>query len=108
MAVRILVKRTIPEGREEKLMPLIIKLRVLASQQPGYISGETLKMIDDPNCFLVISTWNAVEDWDRWFNSDTRSEIQKMIDEVCDFPTTYEKYHYPVNQRVMVSETAAP
>jgi hypothetical protein len=32
------------------------QLRMLAIQQAGYISGETLRSIEDPELFLVIST----------------------------------------------------
>lgn len=41
--------------------------------KPGYITGETLINIDDPEDFIVISTWKSPEDWKNWLNSKERN-----------------------------------
>ena len=82
MAVKVIIKRIIPEHRAEDLVPLLKKLRALATLQPGYISGETLRRVDKPDEFLVISTWNSAQDWDKWSRSLERNEIQGKIDTV--------------------------
>ena len=46
MAVEVLIRRKIKQGKAEALAPLIVKLRSLATIQPGYISGETLNCIE--------------------------------------------------------------
>ena len=56
MAVKILIKRNIPENRAEDLMPFLRQLRAIANNQPGYISGETLKRIDRTGQYLVVRT----------------------------------------------------
>jgi heme-degrading monooxygenase HmoA len=65
MAVQVLIRRKVIENKAKELSPLIVKLRSLATIQPGYISGETLNCIDPPdrNEYLVISRWHSVEDW---------------------------------------------
>ena len=43
MAVDVMIKRKVKQGRQAKeLVPLIMHLRALATYQPGYISGTTL------------------------------------------------------------------
>ncbi len=94
MAVKILIKRTVPETKEAALNSLLMKLRILTMDQPGYISGETLKRIDRRGEFLVISTWHAVDDWRKWVLSEERSEIQGEIDALLGKETLYEIYSY--------------
>ena len=59
MAVKILIKRNVPADKAKEMIPLFRKLRALATEQDGYISGETLKSLDRPDTCLVISTWQS-------------------------------------------------
>ena len=94
MAVKILIKRMVPETKEKALNSLLMELRILTMDQTGYISGETLKRIDRPGEFLVISTWHSVDEWRKWVLSDERSEIQGKIDALLSKETRYEIYSY--------------
>ena len=94
MAVKIIIKRKVPQEKAADLMPYLKQLRVLAMNQPGYIGGETLKRIDDPEEYLVISTWQDVKDWNVWFNHEKRSEIQNQIDNLLGEKTEYGVYTY--------------
>ena len=48
MAVKVIIKRRVPDEIFDFLAPLLKELRNLAMNQEGYISGVTLKRIDDP------------------------------------------------------------
>jgi heme-degrading monooxygenase HmoA len=80
------------EEKATQLAPLIVKLRSLATVQPGYITGKTFRCLDCPGEFLVISTWNGIEDWNRWLNSGQRTDIQKQIDQLLGEETGYRIY----------------
>ena len=92
MAVKIIIKRKVSKDKEGQLLPLLIRLRALATAQPGYISGETLRNVDDPEEYLVISTWQNLEDWEKWANSKERAEIQDQIDLLLGQKTEYARY----------------
>jgi len=92
MAVKIIIKRRVPESLATQLRPLLIKLRNLAMNQPGYITGETLKRIDRPGQNLVISTWNSMEEWRQWAVNSERESVQAQIDALLGQPTEYEIY----------------
>ena len=94
MAVKIIIKRIVPESKAEALKPLLQKLRNLAMQQPGYISGETFKRIDRPGESLVVSTWQTMDDWRQWVISDERTGTQEKIDHLLGERTDYEVYTY--------------
>ena len=94
MAVKIIIKRIVPQNKAEALKPLLHRLRNLAMQQPGYISGETFKRIDRPGESLVVSTWQSMEDWRAWVMSDERRGTQEKIDHLLGEKTDYEVYTY--------------
>ena len=83
MAVQVLITRKFVKEKADELAPLLVKLRSLASAQPGYISSESLKCIDPPGVtdYVIRSTWNSVEEWKTWLHSPERNAIQKRIDE---------------------------
>ena len=94
MAVKVFIKRHVPQNKAKELSALLKQLRIRTTNQPGYISGETLKRIDRPGENLVISTWQSVDDWRNWVLSKERSEIQDKIDLLLGKETHYEIYNY--------------
>lgn len=93
MAISVMIQRTFTDNEKAaKLAPLIVKLRSLATLQPGYLTGKTFHCLDCPGEFLVISTWNSLADWNRWLSSSERAEIQKQVDDLMGEPTRYRLY----------------
>jgi len=92
MAIKIIIKRQVPDIQPDQLTPFLLKLRNLAMNQPGYITGETLKSIDPPGQTLVISTWESKEAWQKWLANPERSALQGQIDVLLGEPTSYEIY----------------
>ncbi|MBU0986746.1 MAG: antibiotic biosynthesis monooxygenase [Proteobacteria bacterium] len=94
MAVKVFIKRSVQEHKAEALKPLLKKLRNLAMNQPGYVSGETFKRIDRPGENLVISTWQSMDDWRKWVLSEERAQTQEQINYLLGEKTEYEIYTY--------------
>jgi heme-degrading monooxygenase HmoA len=92
MTVKIFIKRNVTESSIEELTTLFQKMRSACLMQPGYISGQTLKRLDRPGERLVISTWRSFEEWENWFKSSERREIQLEIDSLLGEETTYAIY----------------
>ena len=94
MAVKALIKRVVPEAKAREMIPLFRQMRALAMNQEGYISGETLRNLNNQEEFLVISSWQSSESWVKWLNSSERQQIQEKIDTLLGGQTKYEVYHY--------------
>ncbi len=94
MAVKIIIRRRVPKEREPGLLPLLIEMRSKATAQPGYISGETLRNVGDPEDYVVISTWQSEEVWKAWASSKDRAQIQEKIDALLGGTTDYGIYFY--------------
>ena len=108
MSVKVLITRTVPGDKGRQMLQLFREMRSLATAQPGYISGETMKSNDRPDVFLVISTWHTAEDWTRWYNSLQRREIQQQIDDLLGEPTEYRIYEPLVGGIIPDFEARAP
>ncbi len=90
MSVQVIIKRKWQVDKPEELLPLLTELRSLAKKQAGYISGETLRSLDDPEDFRVVSKWETVDDWQKWFDSKQRRDIQGEVDSLIGEKTFYE------------------
>ena len=92
MAVKILITRSIGQEIAPVVRPLIVELRAHAMKQRGYISGETLKCIDRPGEYLVISTWKSLDEWNKWLASQERKILEEKIAIITGKPTEYVTY----------------
>lgn len=92
--VKVLLERSIRGKNVGAIVQLLRRMRVLAMQQPGYISGETLHAVDDPNHYLVISSWESLEHWQEWFRSPERQKLQQEIDASLESPTRERVFTY--------------
>ena len=92
--VKAFIKRVVPRDKEKEIIQLFREMRELAMKQPGYISGETMKNVNQPEEYLVISTWTSSADWQQWLDSPERQKIQTEIDKILGGKTEYSLYHY--------------
>ena len=94
MAIRVLIEREIEPGQEINIHELLMQLRAKAMKVKGYISGETLRSLDDPRKFLVISTWNSVADWKAWESDPGRRKAQEELNRLLRHPERTTVYTY--------------
>jgi heme-degrading monooxygenase HmoA len=60
----------------------------------GYISGETLRSLQDPQNYVVITTWQNADDWKTWEKDRERRKIQAKIEKLMSRPTKARIYVY--------------
>jgi heme-degrading monooxygenase HmoA len=106
MATEVMIKRRVKQGfQAKKLVPLILQMRTIAMHQPGYISGTTLSNVERPEDCLVISRWESIDDWKRWFHSVQRAEMESKIETLAGKKTEYEVYAPMVPQTIAEKAT---
>ena len=93
MSVKIILFRRVPAEKFNDLQSLLMELRLVAECHEGYLSGESLMNKDDPEEFLVISTWTDEGQWNEWFQNPDRIEIQEKIDGLLGRKTLYQIYY---------------
>ncbi len=90
MPIQVIIKRKWETDKPEALFPLLTELRSLAEKQPGYISGETLRSLNDSDKYLVFSKWETVDHWKKWLQSKERRDLQGEVDSLIGERTFYE------------------
>ncbi len=92
MIAKILIKRRFKEGHAPQIVALLNEIRKRALNQPGYMSGETLVKNGYPNNMVVISTWQSLEHWHKWQESEDRKKFESMMEMYQERPTDYDEY----------------
>ena len=92
MSVQVMSIRKFQIEETEKLISLLAELNSRSKKQPGRISRETLRSLDNPGEYLVRCEWETVEDWDKWLHSKERRDIQGKIDSIIGEKTFYEVF----------------
>lgn len=102
MAVKVLIKRRFKEGKAKEVITLLNELRSEAMAQTGYITGESLISIDDPQKVLVIGTWQSMEDWLKWKENPNRRGNESRLEPYLEEPADYEAFvfgTYPAKKK---------
>lgn len=86
MAVKVIIERRIKKGKKDDFSQLLKEMRTKAIKANGYISGETLRALNNHNNYLVISTWHSIDDWRNWEKNPERKEINKKIEKLLVRP----------------------
>ena len=92
MSVHIMSIRKFQIEETEKLISLLAELSSRSKEQPGHISRETLRSLDNPGEYLVRCEWETVEYWDKWLHSKERRDIQGKIDSLIGEKTFFEVF----------------
>jgi len=90
MPIQVIIKRKWQTDNPEALFPLLTEIRSLAQKQPGYISGETLRSLDDPEDYMVVSKWETADEWKKWLQCKERRDLQGKVDSLIGERTFYE------------------
>ncbi|MFH1981935.1 MAG: antibiotic biosynthesis monooxygenase family protein [Pseudomonadota bacterium] len=107
MALKVIVRRIIPQEKVEQLLPLIDQLRRMARTQSGYIYGETLRSAENPEEYLVVSNWHTLEHWKAWECSAHRCRLLERIEMVLGSDSEYRLYHHEFLFAPMVAAISA-
>jgi heme-degrading monooxygenase HmoA len=92
--VKVIIERHCQTGKEAELENLLVELRSKAMAQPGYVSGETLRSIDDPSLWIVLSTWLDASLWKAWEVNPERKEIEDRMARVASGPAKVSAYTF--------------
>lgn len=92
MTIKVFIKRYVKKGKTADTLALLNEVRSQALKQSGYISGETLVNHYDPCNIAVVSTWQSIEDWIRWQESDARAAKEDQLENLQEGPANFEIY----------------
>ncbi len=92
MSVCVMSIRKFQIEETEKLISLLAELNSCSEEQPGHISRETLRSLDNPGEYLVRGEWETVEYWAKWLHNKERRDIQGKMDSLIGEKTFFEVF----------------
>ena len=92
MIAKILIKRRFKDEHTPQIVAILNEISMLALQQEGYQSGETLIKSGFPNNMVVISTWRSLQDWTKWRDNPERQKFETMLAVYQERPTEFDEY----------------
>lgn len=92
MTVKILIKRHFKKDLAQQAAVLLNNFRHDAMSRSGYISGETWVNHYDPCQITVVSTWQTVDDWIQWEESDQRATNEAKLRDLQKASAQFEVY----------------
>ena len=87
--IRVLIERKVVESMEPAFHQGLRETRQSAVGFPGYISGETLRDVENPHHHVIISTWRSVNDWSNWLHSEQRQRVLTAVAPCLEEPETF-------------------
>lgn len=82
--IRVLIERHIAESLEAAYEERSRKVLQHAVSAPGFVSGETLMDLHDPNHRFTLANWRSEADWQRWLQSEERKELMAELIPMMD------------------------
>ncbi len=79
MSVKVIIERQFKEALTPENLRTIEDIRIKATQQEGYVSGETLINSADDREVIIISTWSSLDDWEAWSHNQERAELDSGL-----------------------------
>jgi len=77
--IKVIIERVLAEDMEKTYDSEIRKSLAAITTAKGYISGASYINVDNPNIRTIITNWDNVGCWSRWYKSKTRREVNKAI-----------------------------
>lgn len=77
--IRVIIDRFIAESLEENYEITAKETLQAAVRAPGFISGESLKDIQNERHRVVLCNWRSLQDWQRWLSSPERKSMMDQL-----------------------------
>ncbi len=94
MTVKVIITRHFKQGKDSELIGYLKQLRAGGIKQSGYISGETMCSLENPQKMVVISVWETKKQWERWQNDPVRKMLENKMERLLLEPANYELFSY--------------
>jgi heme-degrading monooxygenase HmoA len=89
----------------EGLLNILKEVRDAIFKFPGYVTSEHLLNVKDPTNLLVISTWQNIDRWNAWANSDACKQLTSKVKTKLTKPLKITVYNYFVIREKRVWST---
>ena len=84
--ITVIIERHIASGMNSTYETFAKKIIQATVSTQGFISGESLRGVDDPNARYIVVKMKAKDDWLQWQRSKERRELLTMVGPLLSGP----------------------
>ncbi len=77
--IKVMIERQIAIDLEEHYQQRANSTLQTAMASHGFISGESLQDMDNPNHRIIFANYRTRQDWQNWYLSSARQEIMDLL-----------------------------
>ncbi|WP_421863908.1 antibiotic biosynthesis monooxygenase family protein [Motiliproteus sp.] len=77
--IKVMIERFIAEDLADHYQQRASSTLQTAMSTPGFISGESLKSVSNPNHRIIFANYRNLQDWENWYHSEARKEIMEQL-----------------------------
>lgn len=85
----IVTHTEVKDGAERRWDAVMRERMIAAKAQPGWIGGQLLRSADEPNKRVIVGTWRARADWEKWHKDPRFAETRQELDELVTGPAEH-------------------
>jgi len=77
--IRVIIERNIAESLESHYEKIAKNNLEKACKAPGFISGESMRGVNNINHRVVLCSWKSASDWQNWHQSPVRKGLMATL-----------------------------
>ena len=78
----IVTRITLRPGTEAEWDTAMRERLAAVHDRPGWVGGQLLAPIDQPNQRLIVGTWRSQADWEAWHNDPTFTDTRTRLNDL--------------------------
>ncbi len=82
--IRVIIERVIAETLEANYEEMAMEILQQSVRAPGFISGESLKDIQNSRHRMVLCKWRSLVDWQQWQDSQARKNLMDKMNLILE------------------------
>jgi len=82
--IKVIIERTIVDGMESTYEVEVKRTLKAVMGASGFVSGESLVDMNHPSLRTIITTWENLSCWNRWFQSDLRRDANYNLNQILE------------------------
>jgi len=80
--IKVIIERTIVQDMESTYEMEVKRALKAVMGASGFVSGESFIDINHPSVRTIITTWENLSCWNRWFKSDLRRDANYNLNQI--------------------------
>jgi heme-degrading monooxygenase HmoA len=76
----VITRLTLKDGADEEWDRTMNDRLRAAQDQPGWIGGQLLKPLDEPNARLIVGTWESRPHWEEWHDAPAFRQTRERLE----------------------------